>query len=306
MKKLFKVLAIVMAIAVAVTAFAACGGKEDNETATTPAGDSAATEATTAAAAKKVKVIEYNLTDEEYALGVDKAQPELLAQVNEILKQVKSDGTLDKICNNYFGDGTPVAVQSAVADSSKDQLVVATNAAFEPFEYTKGKDFYGIDMELAAYIAEKLGKELVIQNMDFDAVCLSVGQHKCDIAMAGLTVKPDREEYVTFSESYYKASQQVIAKGDDTTFDACTSAADVEAILNGLDSTKKIGVQNGTTGQFYVKGDESFGFAGLKASCVGYKSGSLAVQDLINGNVDYVIIDSAPAACITDAVNAMA
>ena len=161
-------------------------------------------------------------------------------------------------------------------------------------------------MELAAYIAEKLGKELVIQNMDFDAVCLSVGQHKCDIAMAGLTVKPDREEYVTFSESYYKGSQQVIAKGDDTTFDACTSAADVEAILNGLDSSKKIGVQNGTTGQFYVKGDESFGFAGLKASCVGYKSGSLAVQDLINGNVDYVIIDSAPAACITDAVNAMA
>ena len=207
MKKLFKVLAIVMAIAVAVTAFAACGGKEDNETATTPAGDSAATEATTAAAAKKVKVIEYNLTDEEYALGVDKAQPELLAQVNEILKQVKSDGTLDKICNNYFGDGTPVAVQSAAFDESKDQLVVATNAAFEPFEYTKGKDFYGIDMELAAYIAEKLGKELVIQNMDFDAVCLSVGQHKCDIAMAGLTVKPDREEYVTFSESYYKASQ---------------------------------------------------------------------------------------------------
>lgn len=234
------------------------------------------------------------------------AQPELLAQVNEILKQVKSDGTLDKICNNNFGDGTPVAVQSAAFDESKDQLVVATNAAFEPFEYTKGKDFYGIDMELAAYIAEKLGKELVIQNMDFDAVCLSVGQHKCDIAMAGLTVKPDREEYVTFSESYYKASQQVIVKGDDTTFDACTSAADVEAILNGLDSSKKIGVQNGTTGQFYVEGDESFGFAGLKASCVGYKSGSLAVQDLINGNVDYVIIDSAPAACITDAVNEMA
>lgn len=177
MKKLFKVLAIVMAIAVAVTAFAACGGKEDNvtETATTPAGDNAATETTTAAAAKKVKVIEYNLTDEEYALGVDKAQPELLAQVNEILKQVKSDGTLDKICNNNFGDGTPVAVQSAAFDESKDQLVVATNAAFEPFEYTKGKDFYGIDMELAAYIAEKLGKELVIQNMDFDAVCLSVG-----------------------------------------------------------------------------------------------------------------------------------
>ena len=306
MKKLFKVLAIVMAIAVAVTAFAACGGKEDNETATTPAGDSAATEATTAAAAKKVKVIEYNLTDEEYALGVDKAQPELLAQVNEILKQVKSDGTLDKICNNYFGDGTPVAVQSAVADSSKDQLVVATNAAFEPFEYTKGKDFYGIDMELAAYIAEKLGKELVIQNMEFDAVCLSVGQHKCDIAMAGLTISEDRKEYVNFSDAYYEASQRLIVKGTDTTFDACKSADDVKAILDSLTEDKKIGCQQGTTGNSFIEGSEDLGFPGLKAKAVAYKSGSLAVQDLINGGVDYVIIDSAPAASIAKAINDVA
>ena len=308
MKKLFKVLAIVMAIAVAVTAFAACGGKEDNvtETATTPAGDSAATEATTAAAAKKVKVIEYNLTDEEYALGVDKAQPELLAQVNEILKQVKSDGTLDKICNNYFGDGTPVAVQSAAFDESKDQLVVATNAAFEPFEYTKGKDYYGIDMELAAYIAEKLGKELVINNMEFDAVCTSVGQHKCDIAMAGLTVSEDRKTAVTFTDSYYKASQQLIVKGDDTTFDNCKTKEDVEKILNGLDSTNIIGTQKGTTGMSYVEGSEDLGFAGLKAQCKKYTSGSLAVQDLINGNITYVLIDAAPAASIVKAVNAVA
>lgn len=307
MKKLVKVLAIVMAVALAVTAFAACGRKEDDVTTTAPAADgTVAAEGTTAAAAKAVKVININLTDEEYALGVDKAQPELLAQVNEIIKQVKEDGTLDAICNNYFGDGTPVAVQSAALDESKDQLVVATNAAFEPFEYTKGADYYGIDMELASYIAKKLGKELVIQNMEFDAVCLSVGQHKCDIAMAGLTVKPDREEYVTFSESYYQASQKIVVKGSDTTFDACDSVADVEAILNSFDSSVKIGAQSGTTGQFYVEGDESFGFAGLKATCVGYKTGSLAVQDLTHGGVDYVIIDSAPAACIANAINEMA
>jgi len=77
-----------------------------------------------------------------------------------------------------------------VEDSSKDQLVVATNAAFEPFEYTLGgSEYYGIDMEIAALLAEYLGKELVIKNMDFDAVCLSVGQGKADIAMSGLTVK---------------------------------------------------------------------------------------------------------------------
>ena len=141
--------------------------------------------------------------------------------------------------------------------------------------------------------------------MDFDAVCLSVGQQKCDIAMAGLTIKPDREEYVNFSDSYYEASQKLIVKGDDTAFDACTDAASVEAILNTYDAATKIGVQNGTTGQFYVEGDEDWGFTGFAATCVGYKNGSLAVQDLINGGVNYVIIDSAPADCITESINAV-
>ena len=139
--------------------------------------------------------------------------------------------------------------------------------------------------------------------MDFDSVCLSVGQQKCDIAMAGLTIKPDREEYVNFSDSYYSASQRIIVKGNDTTFDACADAASVEAILNTFDASTKIGVQIGTTGQFYVEGDEGWGFTGFATTCTGYKNGSLAVQDLINGGVNYVIIDSAPAACITESIN---
>ena len=81
----------------------------------------------------------------------------------------------------------------------------------------EGENYVGIDMEIAALLAEELGQELVIQNMDFDAVCLSVGQQKCDIAMAGLTVSEDRKEYVTFSESYYQASQRLIVPSDDTT-----------------------------------------------------------------------------------------
>ena len=188
---------------------------------------------------------------------------------------------------------------------SKDQLVVATNAAFEPFEYTIGDKYAGIDMEIAGALAEYLGVELVVQNMDFDAVCLSVGQHKCDVAMAGLTVKPDREEYVTFSDSYYSASQQLIVTSDDTEFDSCKTADDVNAILAAKDSKVKIGVQNGTTGQFYVEGDADWGFTGFAAQSVGYKSGSLAVQDLLNGNIQYVIIDAAPAKCITEAINKM-
>ncbi len=110
-----------------------------------------------------------------------------------ILLQNQRDGTLDEICKKYFSDGEPEAVKSAKLDTTKDQFVVATNAAFEPFEYTKGEDYYGIDMEIAKLLADELGKELVIENMDFDAVCLSVSQQKCDIAMAGLTINEERE-----------------------------------------------------------------------------------------------------------------
>lgn len=254
-------------------------------------------------ASSEVKVIDIPLTEEEYAFGVDKDQPELLEQTNAFITKIKEDGTFDEICNKYFGDGEPTAVTSATLDESKDQLVVATNAGFEPFEYTKGDSYYGIDMEIAALLAKELGKELVISNMDFDAVCLSVGQHKCDIAMAGLTVNEDRKEYVNFTDTYYNAAQEIIVMADNTAFDSCKSAADVEAVLATYDSSKKAGVQNGTTGQFYLEGDEGWGFSGYSITCTGYKNGSLAVQDLINGNLDLVVIDSAPASCIAKAFN---
>ena len=290
MKKLTKIIALVLALVCICTAFAACGGnKDDKDKEKTPA----------------VKVINYDLTSEQYAFGVDKDQPELLTKVNEILKEMKSDGTFDAICNNNFGSGTPQAVKSAVLDKSKDQLIVATNAEFEPFEYMKGENYYGVDMEMAAYIAKKLGKELVIKNMNFDAVCLSIGQHKCDIAMAGLTISEDRKEYVNFSDPYYEASQRLIVKGTDTTFDACKSADDVNAILNSLTEDKKIGCQQGTTGNSFIEGSNDLGFPGLKAKAVAYKNGSLAVQDLINNGVDYVIIDAAPAERIAKAINEM-
>ena len=282
-----KFLAICMTAVLSISMLAGCGSKEE------------------AAAADAVKVIDVNLTQEEYAFGVDKDQPELLEQTNEFIAKIKEDGTLDAICEKYFAGEEPTAVKSAEMDDSKDQLIVATNAAFEPFEYISGDSYYGIDMEIAALLAEELGKELVIQNMDFDAVCLSVGQHKCDIAMAGLTVNEERTEYVTFTDSYYEASQKLIVAGDDTAFDACEDAAAVEVLLNKLSASDKIGVQAGTTAQYYIEGDADWGFAGLPAECVPYKNGSLAVQDLINGNIKYVIIDAAPATCIVEAINAM-
>ena len=277
--KMKKFLAVVLSAALVAGLAAGCGSKEDGK------------EEDKGSSAKTAKVIDVDLTNEEYAFGIDKDQPELVEQVNAFIKEVKEDGTLDEICDKYFGGGEPAAVESAKLDESKDQLVVATNAAFEPFEYTKGDKYVGIDMELAALLAEKLGKELVIQNMDFDAVCLSVGQHKCDIAIAGLTVNDERKQYVTFSDTYYQASQRLIVPSDDDTFDDLKE--------------DKIGVQQGTTAQSYIEGDEAFGFEGLPATCQPYKSGSLAVQDMLNGNIKYVIIDAAPATAITEAINAM-
>ncbi|MDE6470814.1 MAG: transporter substrate-binding domain-containing protein [Eubacterium sp.] len=294
MKSAKKIIAVILAVITVAACFAACS-KDDAKPDTSDVN-----------AASKVKVIDINLSDEEYALGVDKENAELLEQANAFIKEIKENGKLDEICNHYFGDGEPVGVTSAVEDPSKDQLIVATNAEFEPFEYKQGDQFCGIDMEIVQAFAQSIGKELVIKDMKFDAVVLSVQQQKADLAAAGLTVNPTRAEQVNFTESYYAASQQLIVKGDDTKFDACQSADDIVAILNEFDASVKIGGQNGTTGQSYIQGDEEFGFAGLKATFVGYDNGSLAVQDLINGGVDYVIIDAAPAAAITTAINAVA
>ena len=282
-----KFIAIVMSLVLiaSVAMLAGCGKKDD---------------------VKAAKVIGIDLTNENYAFGVDKAQPELLEKTNAFIDKILSNGTFDEICSRYSSGGEPVLVKSAAKDSSKDQLVVATNAAFEPFEYTVGDSYAGIDMEIAKLLADELGKELVIDNMDFDAVCLSVGQHKCDIAMAGLTVNPDREASVTFSKTYYKASQRVVVKGDDTTFDDCKTADDVLKKLQSFDASVKIGYQNGTTGGMYTNNESDYASNNLKVTGKGYKNGSLAIQDLINGNINYVIIDSAPADCIVKSINEVA
>ena len=251
----------------------------------------------------KVKIIDINLTEEEYAFGVDKNQPELLKKVNTFIDKIMSDGTFDEICNKYFGDGTPTAVKSAAEDTSKDQLVVATNASFAPFEYMEGDSYYGIDMEIASLLAKELGQELVIKNMKFEAVCLSVGEHTCDIAMAGLTINDTRKESVNFSKPYYNAFQKLIVKEDDTTFDDCKTADDVVKKLNEANGEKTVGYQNGTTGNFYVVGDAEWGFDGLNVKPKGYDNGALAVQDMINGNIDYVIIDADPAVRIVESYN---
>ncbi len=186
-----------------------------------------------AAKVSGIKVIDVALTEEEYAFGVDKNQPELLVAVNAILAEMKVNGALDAIVAAYAtGEGIK-PFTSATKDAAKadKQLVVATNAAFAPFEYKDGDKFAGIDMEIAAYIAEKLNMELVIEDMEFDSVVSSVGKNNVDIAMAGLTVNETRKEFVNFTASYYNAAQMLVVPADNTDFDACKTADDVLAVL---------------------------------------------------------------------------
>ena len=193
-----------------------------------------------------IKIIDIALTTEQYAFGVDKGQAELLASVNAIIASIKADGTLAAIFEKYNsieyddegnvigGDEDIEGVTSASKnlDNQAGQLVVATNAAFAPYEYKKGDKFAGIDMEIAKLIADELNLELVIEDMDFEAVVTSVGKNGVDIAMAGLSVTATRKQSVNFSEAYYEGAYQVlVVKKDNTEFDACTTKEDIEAIL---------------------------------------------------------------------------
>ena len=183
-----------------------------------------------------VKVIDIPLTVEEYAFGVDKAQPALLAAVNTVLAEMKSNGTLEAIVTAYAtGEGikpmTPAKFDASKAD---EQLVIATNAAFAPFEYKEGDQFAGIDIEIMVYIADKLGLELVIMDMDFEAVISAVGKNNVDMAVSGLTVTEKRKESVNFTDTYYNAAQMLIVKETETAFDACQTDADVLAVLAEL------------------------------------------------------------------------
>lgn len=280
MKKALSLLAVI-AIAATVFCFAGCGEKVT------------------------AKVIDYQLTSEEYAFAVNPKDTALLEKVNAFLTEIKGNGKFDEVVGHYFGEGSPVEITSAKEDSSKDQLVVVTEPGFEPFEYTSGDKYVGIDMELAKMLADSLGKELVIKPIDFDSIFQTLNTDGADIGMAGITKNEERAKLVTFSDSYYNAAQKLIVKSNDTKFKDVKSKADVETALKALSKDVKIGVQTGTTGQSYVDGDESFDFAGLTATSVGYQTGSLAVNAMLNGDVDYVIIDEAPAACIVKAVNAL-
>ena len=170
------------------------------------------------------------------------------------------------------------------ADSGKAKLVMATNAQFPPYEFYEEDKIVGIDAEIAAAIAEKLGMELEISDMEFDSIIEAVKGGKADIGMAGLTVTDERKEEVDFTVSYATGVQVVIVTEDS----AITSVDDLFA----EGASHVIGVQRNTTGDLYATWDiEDEGLGSIDR----YSKGADAVQALKTSKVDCVIIDNEPA-----------
>ena len=176
------------------------------------------------------------------------------------------------------------ASDTKATESAKATLTMATNAYFAPYEYYEGENIVGIDVEIAKAIADKLGMELKVVDIEFDSIITGVQTGKYDMGMAGMTVTDERKESVDFSDSYATGIQSVIVKeGSEIT--------KVDDIL-AKDATYKIGVQLSTTGDIYVTDD--LGDAAAER-VVEYQTGNDAVSALASGKVDAVVIDNEPA-----------
>ena len=184
--------------------------------------------------------------------------------------------------------------EAALPTAVDGVLTMATNAAFPPYEYIEGGEIVGIDAEIAGAIAEKLGLEVQIEDMEFDAIIEAVKSGKADIGLAGMTVTPDRAEEVNFTASYATGVQVVIVTEDS----AITSVDDLFA----EGASNVIGVQRNTTGDLYTTWDlEDAGLATIDR----YSKGAEAVQALKTGKVDCVVIDNEPAKAFVDAVEGL-
>ena len=174
--------------------------------------------------------------------------------------------------------------ENALNTVEPGKLIMATNAAFPPYEFIEGNEIVGIDAEIAGAIAEKLGLELQIDDMEFDSIVESVKGGKADIGLAGMTVTPERQEVINFTASYATGVQVVIVTEDS----AITTVDDLFA----EGAMHIIGVQRNTTGDLYSTWDlEDAGLATIDR----YSKGADAVQALLTGKVDCVVIDNEPA-----------
>ena len=180
-----------------------------------------------------IKMIDIALSSENYGIGIDPNQADLKTKIDNILTEKAAE--IDAIKEKYMNgeEASYVGVTSAAKDVSRaaEQLVVATNAEFAPWEYKEGNQFFGIDMEIAKLLADELGLELVIDDMDFDMVVGAVGKQGVDIAMSGITITAERMDVINFSIPYYTESIVVVCKDGDTSLGSCGTVVDILNVI---------------------------------------------------------------------------
>ena len=195
----------------------------------------------------------------------------LAAVATMVLSMAACGGTTDSASDSSAKGETTAKT------SDSDTLIMATNAAFPPYEYVDGEDYKGIDVEIAQAIADDLGMKLEIDDMDFNSIITAVQTGKADVALAGMTVTEDRLKNVNFTDSYATGVQVIIVKEDSD----IAGPDDLEG--------KKIGVQEGTTGHIYCSDDYG------EDNVIAYTTGANAIEALKTGKVDCVVIDNEPA-----------
>ena len=165
-----------------------------------------------------LQILDEAFADEEYAFAIAKENTSLTAEINEALASLKEDGTIDSIINNYIGTDEEIGKSPYVkkdVERTKGTLVVATNAAFPPYEYYENDTIVGIDMDIMQAICDELGYELSVEDMEVDSIITAVEAGKADVGAAGMTVTEERKKNVDFSDSYTTAKQVIVVPGSD-------------------------------------------------------------------------------------------
>ncbi len=204
----------------------------------------------------------------------------LVAAAAMVFSMAACGGTTDNGSNAADGSAKAEATDKS---SDSDTLVMATNAAFPPYEYVDGDEYKGIDIEIAQAIADAMGKKLEVDDIDFDSIIPAITTGKADLSLAGMTVTDERKENVDFSDSYATGVQVIIVPED----------SDITG-PDDLANDKMIGVQQGTTGHIYCSDTPENGGFG-EDHVTAYPNGASAIQALMTGKVDAVVIDNEPA-----------
>jgi len=241
---------------------------------------------------KALKILDTPYTVEDYAMAINKDNEGLKNAIDQALKELTDDGTIPSIINKYIPvEGkTPEKKESETSTYpefttvAEGKLTMATNAYFPPYEFYEDDKVTGIDPEIAKAVADKLGLELVIEDVEFDSIIAGVQAGKYDIGCAGMTVTEDRLKSVNFSTPYATGIQSIIVNED-------SKITNIDDLLSG---DYKVGVQSGTTGDIYMSDTPENGGVG-EDRVERFAKGNDAVIALQSGKIDAVVIDNEPA-----------